>query len=126
MLMLDHSLTRLELFERKWLPYLKKLPKQGCNSIEISILRLELGCKLRQGLRVRLGTHFLAITKYVPGCKRRAQTRLGCTRVPSIEPMGASREDFYECKLVLGLPWYCSEKPQVVLNEEGHVGKRGS
>ena len=31
----------------------------GCNSIDIWNLRLELGRKLRQGLRTGLGTHFL-------------------------------------------------------------------
>ena len=34
---------------------------QGCNSIDIWNLRLELGCKLRQGLRTCLGTRFLAV-----------------------------------------------------------------
>ena len=33
----------------------------GCNSIDIRNLRLELGNKLRQGLRMRLGMHFLAV-----------------------------------------------------------------
>ena len=34
---------------------------QGCNSIDIWNLRLELGRKLRQELRTRLGTRFLAV-----------------------------------------------------------------
>ena len=34
---------------------------QGCNSIEMWNLRLELGRKLRQKLRTRLGTRFLAV-----------------------------------------------------------------
>ena len=38
-----------------------KTLKLGCNSIDIWNLRLELGCKLRQGLRTRLGTRFLAL-----------------------------------------------------------------
>ena len=33
----------------------------GCNSIDILNLGLELGRKLRQGLRKRLGTRFLAV-----------------------------------------------------------------
>jgi len=65
------------------------------------------------------GAHFLANVKHVPGCRRRVQTRLGCSRVPFIEPIGASREDFYESKLVFGLPWYCPELPQVVVDEQG-------
>ena len=32
------------------------------------------------------GAHFLACATHVPGCKRRVQTRLGCSRVPFIEP----------------------------------------
>ena len=42
------------------------------------------------------GAHFLASATHVPGCKRRVQTRLGCSRVPFIEPIGGTREDFYE------------------------------
>ena len=34
---------------------------QGCNSIDIWILRLELRHKLRQGIRTRLGTRILAL-----------------------------------------------------------------
>ena len=34
------------------------------------------------------GAHFLASLTHVPGCKRRVQTRLGCSRVPFIEPTG--------------------------------------
>ena len=33
----------------------------GCNSIDIWNLRLDLGRKLRCGLRTRLGMHFLAV-----------------------------------------------------------------
>ena len=38
---------------------------------------------------------------------------------PFIEPIGSSRENFYESKLVLGLPWYCPEAPRVVTREDG-------
>ena len=34
---------------------------QGCNSIDILNLRLDLGRKLRHGLRMRLGMRFLAV-----------------------------------------------------------------
>ena len=37
------------------------LPDLVCNSIDTLKLRLELGRKLRQGLRTLLGTHFLAV-----------------------------------------------------------------
>ena len=49
------------------------------------------------------GTHFLATAKHVPGCKRRSQARLGCSRVPFIEPIGSSRENFYEAVRALEL-----------------------
>ena len=51
---------------------------------------------------VPCGTHYPANQKGVPDCKRRSNDRLGCTRVPFIEPIGASRERFYEQKLALG------------------------
>ena len=53
--------------------------------------------------RVPLGTHYPSTQRCVPGCKRRSNDRLACTRVPFIEPVGASRERFYEQKLALGL-----------------------
>ena len=39
--------------------------------------------------------------------------------MPFIEPIGNSREDFFEAKLVLGLPWYCPTLPEVVHREDG-------
>ena len=36
-------------------------PGLGCNSIDIWNLRLDLGHKLRQGLRTYLGTRFLVV-----------------------------------------------------------------
>ena len=67
----------------------------------------------------RPGVYFASTAKHVPGAKRRNQLRLGVSRVPFIEPIGASREDFYEAKLVLALPWYCPEMPKVVQTENG-------
>ena len=52
--------------------------------------------------------YFLSDAQHVPGCKRRASARLGVRRVPFIEPIGASREAFYESKLASGLPWLLS------------------
>ena len=66
------------------------------------------------------GSYFGSTAKHVPGCRRRIQQRLGVSRVPFIEPMGSTREDFYEAKLVLGLPWYCPEMPKTVKNAAGH------
>ena len=65
------------------------------------------------------GAHFLANFKHVPGVRRRRQSSLGVSRVPFIEPIGNSREDFFEAKLVLGLPWYCPTLPEVVHREDG-------
>ena len=47
------------------------------------------------------GAHFLSSVPHLPGVKRRKGTRLGCSRVPFLEPIGGSREEFYESKLVL-------------------------
>ena len=44
---------------------------------------------------------------------------MGVSRLPFIEPIGESREAFFEQKLVLALPWYASEMPSVVNNAAG-------
>ena len=62
---------------------------------------------------------FFSATKHVPGCRRWAQTRLGISRLPFIEPIGNTREDFYEAKLVQSLAWYCPEQPRTVVGEDG-------
>ena len=61
---------------------------------------------------VQVGTHFLASQKHVPGCRRRQTNRMGVSRLPMIEPIGQTRENFYEQKLVLALPWYCVGPPE--------------
>ena len=61
------------------------------------------------------GTTFPSTAKHVEGARRRQQARLGVSRTPFIEPIGASREGFYEARLLTVLPWYCEEKP----SEEG-------
>ncbi len=58
-------------------------------------------------------SHYLAAFKAVPGCKKRNSHRLGVSRVPFLECIGAQRENFYEMKLVLGLPWHCSSLPEM-------------
>ena len=65
------------------------------------------------------GTHFVASVKHVPGCRRRRQSSLGVSRLPFVEPIGNTRESFYEFKLVLGLAWYCPSLPEVVHAEDG-------
>ena len=58
------------------------------------------------------GKHFPSTAQHLPGCKRRMNSRLGVSRTPMIEPVGPSREMFYEAKLLLALPWFCEELPQ--------------
>ena len=65
------------------------------------------------------GARFLAACKHIPGCRRRKQSCLGVPRLPFIEPIGESREAFFEQKLVLALPWYASQMLSVVNNAAG-------
>ena len=65
------------------------------------------------------GTHFLASCKHVPGCRRRRQSCLGVSRLPFAEPIGHSRENFFEYKLTLNLAWFCPTLPEVVRRDEG-------
>ena len=41
----------------------------------------------------------------VSGARRRRNARLAVSRPPFLEPMGGKREEFYEQRLLLGLPW---------------------
>jgi len=59
--------------------------------------------------------------KHVEGLRRRNQSRLAVSRVATIEPFCATREKFYEQKLLLGLPWYCEAPPSTRLAEDGQV-----
>jgi hypothetical protein len=58
------------------------------------------------------GTVFPGAVRHVNGARRRKQARLGVARAPFIEPLGAKREDFYEQRLLLSLPWHCPEPPK--------------
>jgi len=44
--------------------------------------------------------------------QRRHQARLGVCRVPYLEPLANQREDYWQQKLLLALPWYCKEPPK--------------
>ena len=55
------------------------------------------------------GTIFKATQPGVPGCRRRSDARLGVSRLAFLEPVGAGRENYYQCKLLLGLAWYCRD-----------------
>ena len=61
-----------------------------------------------------VGKHFPSTAQHIPGCRRRLSSRLGVSRVPMIEPIGQSREMFYEAKLLLALPWFCEELPKTM------------
>ena len=47
----------------------------------------------------------------VETASRRKQSCLGVTRTACLQPIGASREDFYEHRLLLTLPWRCEDGP---------------
>ena len=57
------------------------------------------------------GTRYASTAKGVTGARRRQPARLAVSRVPFIEPIGTKREEYYEEKLLLALPWYCPANP---------------
>ena len=59
------------------------------------------------------GTCFPSAMRHVDGVRRRKGSRLAVSRVGFIEPIAASREKFYEQKLLLALSWYCESPPIV-------------
>lgn len=64
------------------------------------------------------GTRFSSCAHGLEPLIRRKQARLGVSRPPYQEPLGKRRDDFYEQKLLLGLPWYCSEAPKMLPNRK--------
>lgn len=62
---------------------------------------------------IAAGTIFPSTAKSLESARKRQHTRLGISRTPFIEPIGAARETFYESRLLSVLPWYCYEKPSV-------------
>ena len=60
------------------------------------------------------GKTYAARFKGVPSAKRRLNSRLGVARTQWYEPIGSTREKFYEQKLVLGLSWFADSAPQVI------------
>ncbi len=50
----------------------------------------------------------------VSGAVRRFNTALGASRLPFLEPMGDSRENFYQQRLVMSLAWYSPCAPQSI------------
>ena len=68
---------------------------------------------------VPAGTRFASTMQHVEGAQRRQGARLAVTRVGFIEPIAASREAFYQQKLLLGIPWYCASAPVKRIGEDG-------
>ena len=66
---------------------------------------------------VEEGTLFKSNGPGLESARRRKQSRLGISRTAFITPMGESREVYYEQKLLLTLPWFCSTSP--VKNADG-------
>jgi hypothetical protein len=65
------------------------------------------------------GAKFASDFKGVEVVRRRNQQRLAVSYHPALEPLGAKREAYYQQKLILGLPWYCPDKPSP--QEDGSV-----
>ena len=59
------------------------------------------------------------MNEYAAAMRRRANTELACTRTRFIEPFGDQREDVYEQRLLLGLPWYATSDPQLISDASG-------
>ncbi len=66
---------------------------------------------------VKEGTVFKSSGPGLESVRRRKQSRLGVSRTGFIAPLGESREEYYEQKLLLTLPWFCSTCP--VKNADG-------
>ena len=67
------------------------------------------------------GQRFASSMKHVEGLRRRHQSRLAVSRVATLEPICATREKFYEQRLLLGLSWYCEAPPTTRLAADGQV-----
>ncbi len=67
------------------------------------------------------GQRYASSIKHVEGLRRRHQSRLAVSRVATLEPLCASREKFYEQRLLLGLSWYCEAPPNTRLAGDGQV-----
>ena len=62
------------------------------------------------------GAHFLACATHVPGCKRRVQTRLGCSRVPFIEPTVRGK-----CRTTLAAAFWGEVRAGCVVTLGNHI-----
>ena len=60
---------------------------------------------------IKEGAVFKSTGPGIEAVRRRKQSRLGVSRTAFITPLGESREDYYEQKLLLTLPWFCASSP---------------
>jgi len=61
--------------------------------------------------RTPVGTKFASAEKGLETLSRRAQSRLAVSRRPYLEPIGVRREEYYEQRIMVSLPWYAPHKP---------------
>ena len=73
---------------------------------------------------IREGKKLLGTNEYATAMRRRKDTELAVSRTPFLEPLGEKRDQFYEQRLFLGLPWYCPAIPQSM--SDGVGGKRAA
>lgn len=67
--------------------------------------------------RVEAGTRFPGLFSGVAGARRRADSRLGVSRIPLLDIAGAAREGYYQQRLLLSLAWWCSTPVESVVVE---------
>ena len=94
--------------------------EQWCNTLEDTVDEVDCECAESDvyhchfdsdAEHITAGSVLASTIPHLEAMCRRRSTRLGISRLPFIEPIGASREQFYEARLLAVLPWYCSEKP---------------
>ena len=64
------------------------------------------------------GTKLSSTVQGVDAYQRRGQGRLAVSRLPWIEPIGHSRDAYYQSRLMLGLPWHLKGSPKRLENDQ--------
>ena len=72
--------------------------------------------------KIPVGKKLPGTIEHAASMRRRKNTELAVSRPPFLEPLGDKREQFYEQRLFLGLPWYCVAWPAQL--SDGAEGKR--
>ena len=60
------------------------------------------------------GKRYLSRVRGLPSAKRREHSKLAVSRYWQPEPIGQTREAYYQQRLLLALPWYCDSAPTLV------------